>query len=79
MVRTTSQPQKMKIDSDRPAANALNVGTSNGLNHDHENAVGSGASPSTALMIATTAKSTSTTTWKLTRTYWNFCVVCMSR
>ena len=39
MVRVTSHPQKMKIDSDRPAANALNDPTANGLNHSSENGV----------------------------------------
>ena len=39
MVRTTSQPQKMKIDSERPATTAPKSPTANGLNHDQSTGV----------------------------------------
>ena len=41
MVRVTSHPQKMKIDSETPAAKALNDDTANGLNHDQSKGVAS--------------------------------------
>ena len=65
IVRVTSQPQKMKIDSDRPAAKALNDETANGLNHAQSNGMKSKALPLTACTIAATAKKISTTTWKV--------------
>ncbi len=79
MVRVTSQPQKMKIESERPAANAENDSTANGLNHDSSIGVASNALPFATSTSAATANSTSTTTWKPTSQYCSFCVVCMSR
>ena len=72
MVRVTSQPQKMKIDSERPAATALKDPTANGLNHARSKGVKSNALPLTACVIAAMAKNSSTATWKVTRTYWSF-------
>ena len=79
MVRVTSQPQKMKIESERPAANAENDSTAKGLNHDSSIGVASKALPFATSTSAATAKITSTATWKPTSQYCSFCVVCMSR
>ena len=45
IVRVTSHPQKMKIDSDSPATTALNEPTANGLNHDSSTGLASNALP----------------------------------
>ena len=79
IVSVTSQPQKMKIESERPAANAENESTANGLNQLSSIAVASNALPFATSTRAMTEKSTSTATWKPTSQYWSFCVVCMSR
>jgi len=54
MVRVTSQPQKMKIESDRPAAKAEKDGTPNGLNQSRLTGVASKAVPFATWMNATT-------------------------
>ncbi len=79
IVRVTSHPQKMKIDSDRPATTAVKEPTANGLNHDSSTGLASNALPWATCQNAATEKITSTSTWKVTRTYCSFWVVCMSR
>src|SRR5215207_11523072 len=79
MVRVTSQPQKMKIESESPAANAENDSTANGLNHDSSIEVASNALPFATSTSAAIEKSSSTATWKPTSQYCSFCVVFRSR
>ena len=79
MVRVTSQPQKMKIDSERPAAKAENDSTANGLNQLSSIGVASNALPLATPTRAAPANSSSTATWKPTSQYCSFCVVCRSR
>ena len=79
IVRVTSHPQKMKIDSERPATTALKDPTANGLNHASSIGLASNALPCATCTSAATEKITSTSTWNPTRTYCSFCVVCMSR
>ena len=79
IVRVTSQPQKMKIDSDSPAAKAEKVGTVSGLNQSSDTAVASNAEPPPTRTNATIANPTSTTSWNPTSQYCTFWVVCMSR
>ena len=79
IVRVTSHPQKMKIDSDRPATTAVKAPTAKGLNHESSTGLASNALPCATCTKAATEKITRTSTWKVTRTYCSFCVVCMSR
>ena len=79
IVRVTSQPQKMKIDSESPATIAEKSPTAKGLNHEKSKGVASKALPVSISTIAAIAKTRSTSTWKPTRKYCSFCVVCMSR
>ncbi|MNN28536.1 hypothetical protein D3C81_1421120 [compost metagenome] len=76
MLRQTSQPQKMKIDSDRPAVNAENDSTPKGLNQSKSNSRGGIAddSPNAAM-----AKPISTTSCSATRPYCTVMVVVIPR
>src|SRR3954453_21533572 len=76
IVRVTSHPQKMKIESDRPATRALKDDTSKGLNHESDTGVGSKPLPCAICQKAAIAKITRTATWNVTRKYCSFCVVC---
>jgi hypothetical protein len=67
-VSALSQPQKEKIDADSPAMKALTVSPVNGLNQSQENARPSGSSGPPALANAMMANSSSTPSWKKTRT-----------
>ena len=75
-VRHTSQPQKMKIDSDRPAAKAENESMLNGLNHSGWKTTGELAG---AAANAASAKPISTTSCSATRVYCTPMVMPMPR
>ncbi|MNN10513.1 hypothetical protein D3C76_837400 [compost metagenome] len=75
-VRHTSQPQKMKIDSDSPAAKAENDSTPNGLNQAKSNSSGGGAVVSPK---AAKAKPISTSNCRATKPYCTVMVVVMPR
>lgn len=79
MVRQVSQPQYMKIDSDRPAVKALKELTWSGLSQENEKPIESGRSPAAALPMAMAEKSTSTASWRPTRLYWNHLVAVIPR
>src|SRR4051794_9665568 len=79
MVRVTSQPQKMKMDSEIPAAKAEKDSTPNGLNQSAEISIALKAVPADTWPKAATANQTSTTTWNATSTYWKVLVVSMPR
>src|SRR3954451_12488367 len=76
-VRALSQPQKEKIDADRPATSAVIDSPVKGLNHSHEN-----VSPVSELLAcdsAITENRINTPNWKNTRTNCTFSVVVMPR
>ena len=75
----TSQPQKMKIESETPAANALKLETANGLNQLGSKANESKAVPLPTCTSAAMLNQTSTTSWKPTSTYCTALVVSMPR
>ncbi|MNH15070.1 hypothetical protein D3C79_746770 [compost metagenome] len=77
MLRQTSQPQKMKIDSDRPAVNAENDSTPKGLNQSRSNS--SGGVCADEPPKAAKAKPTSTTNCNATKPYCTVMVVAMPR
>ncbi len=79
MVRQVSQPQYMKIDSDRPAVKALNEPTSSGFSQLGEKPTECGRSPDAALPMAIPANSSRTASWRPTRLYWNHLVAVMPR
>jgi hypothetical protein len=79
MVRVTSHPQKMKIDSETPAAKAENDGTANGLNQLASTAVASKAEPLVTCTMAEMENHTSTMSWKATSTYCTALVVSIPR
>lgn len=69
-VRQASQPQNMKIDSDRPAVNAAKDFTANGFIQDQEKSSDEANSPLCAFCTAITTNSASTTSWRPTSAYW---------
>lgn len=69
-VRQASQPQNMKIDSDRPAVNAAKDFTANGFIQDQEKSSDEANSPLCAFSTAITTNSASTTSWRPTSAYW---------
>jgi hypothetical protein len=72
IVSVTSQPQKMKMESESPAANELNDSTANGLNQSRLIGTGSNAEPLVTWKNATMPNNSSTMSWKPTRTYCTF-------
>ena len=75
-VRAVSQPQKAKIDPDRPAMKAERPRPA-GLNQSRLKEIPVGESPD--LAKAAIAKTNSTTSWKSTSTIWTRSVVVIPR
>ena len=73
-VRQTSQPQKMKIDSDSPAAKAEKDSTLKGLNHSGWKTTGAASG---AALKAAREKPISTSSCMATRPYWTLMVMPM--
>lgn len=69
-VRQASQPQNMKIDSDRPAVNAANDCTANGFSQDQEKSSDEANSPLRDFCTAIATNSARTTSWRPTSAYW---------
>jgi hypothetical protein len=67
----------MKIESDRPAVNALNEVIAVGSSQDASKEMPSGEEP--ALARASTVNRASTAIWNATRTYWTRLVACTPR
>src|SRR5690625_1599443 len=79
MVKTASQPQNMKMESEIPAANSEKSLIARGLNHSKLTGLGSTPEPFFACTSAATAKPTRINTWKVTKKYWTFWVVSKPR
>ena len=79
IVRVTSQPQKMKIDRETPAAKAEKDGTANGLNQLASKGRASNAEPLVTCTTAEMENHTSTISWKATSTYCTALVVSIPR
>src|SRR6185312_8628085 len=75
IVRVTSQPQKMKMDSETPAAKPVSDPTPKGLNHSQLIGVASKAVLLATWENAAIANQPRTRTWKATSTYWKDFVV----
>lgn len=65
-----SQPQNMKIDSDRPAVKAAKDCTANGFSHDHEKWTDDAKSPLAPFCTAIVTNRARTTSWSPTSAYW---------
>jgi hypothetical protein len=79
MVSVVSQPQKMKMESERPAAKAAKDSIAKGLSQLHEKPMASSDAPLTALPKASTMKRARTTICSPTSTYWTPFVAAMPR
>jgi hypothetical protein len=79
MVSVVSQPQKMKMESERPAAKAAKDSIAKGLSQLHEKPMTSSDAPLTALPKASAMKRARTTICSPTSTYWTPFVAAMPR
>lgn len=78
-VRQASQPQNMKIDSERPAVNVAKDCTANGFSQDQEKSSDEANSPLCAFCTAIATNTARTTSWSPTSAYWTPLVAVIPR